>query len=201
MTSWFCGIEWSGLMEPAELVHHLRRRRSMLGIRGGYDSVVAYLCGVKQGSGGGWLNGFQELVELKFGQTTSLGWPSLCLKLEPEIDPSDPDVDQQRIDRLLDLLDEYVTMDLGHSHQRLMIEWVVMNQAGRGFDPDLNRYSVSPAGPTLSIEEVAAELGCDTSGVWDLIRSGGLRAGREAGVVRIRQAELDRYRDASTADN
>ncbi len=111
-----------------ELLDGLEKRPGMYGISG-YDQLVIFLTGLHQGSGA--LVGFQELVELKFGEPSSVGWPSLISKIEPVL--ADDASDDERRTRLLDLLREFVCFDSG-PHGRVGARYsVVAGQAARWY--------------------------------------------------------------------
>lgn len=182
-------------MGQREIIDYLERRPEMLGVARTYDAAVTYLLGLDMASHGGFLCGFQELVELKAGRTSSLGWPVLLLHLEPGLGADSPEVD--RLERLFAVLKEYVNVDCGGSldRRRIYHEWTLMAQAKSGYNPDLIRHRQSPAPDTVTLAEAANLLGVSLDGALDLIHDGVLSASRIGGVVHISRTSIPATED------
>ncbi len=151
-----------------------------------YDSATTYLLGLDLGSGGGALAGFQELVELKFGRPSSVYWPGLVPQIDPPVDS-----DSDRLNRLFELLEEYLTVDGGlHGRRRLYHEWVILAQGTTSYRPEMERFGSSPEPATVSLDEAAALLGTNRRGVLERIRQRELRYGRIEGDVRVLKESL-----------
>lgn len=168
-----------------ELLDGLEYRPSMYGVaKGSYESVVAYLMGLDQGSGGAALAGFQELVDLKFGSPSPVGWPGLVPQLDPPVGFDGTDDD--RLARLFGLLREYVCVDAGsRGRRRLYHEWVLMAQRTDHYRPEMQRFGTSPEPATISLDEAASRLGTDRADVLERLRTRELRCGRLGGDVRV----------------
>lgn len=165
-------------MEPLD---GLEKRPGMY-LSGNYEQTVSYLLGLDNGTGV--LAGFQELVELKLGEESSVAWSALIPKINPPIPESGPD--EERRARLFELLREFVCLDGGmHGRRRIFQEWVLMIQATRNYDPALIRYSQSPAPLAISVDEAAELLGTDRTGILSLAKDHKIRHGRVGGQVLI----------------
>lgn len=63
----------------------------------------------------GFLAGSQELVELKYGSTRSVHWSALISSLVESDTGVDAASDRDQLERLLDLLDEFLAVDPGRA--------------------------------------------------------------------------------------
>lgn len=137
-------------------------------------------CG--RGDNRGALTGFREFVELKFGSQSSIHWWSLALEIEPSVQDESDDA---KVNRLLDLLEEFLAVDVGlQGRRRLFHEWLAL----RPLDVDLVRFGRSPPPTKVSVDDAMRLLGVDRREVFGLIRDGRLgTVGRVGAEVRIRQ--------------
>jgi excisionase family DNA binding protein len=178
-------------MDAWQMVAELRARRRMYIPEGSYAAVVAFLVGFDEAHSGGLLAGFQEFVELKFGSHSSIDWSTLALRIEPTVEEH---ADDAKVDRLLDLLEEFLAVDGGlHGRRRLFHEWLAL----RTPDADLLRFSQSPAPATVSVDDAARLLAVDRREVFRLIHEQRLgKVGRVGSDVRIQQEAVQTMLDA-----
>lgn len=180
-------------MEISDLVNALRTRPRAWMPDSTYAGIVTFMIGYDTGRSGGLLNGFQELVELKYGEPSNVIWWSLV----PRIAAAGADVaglsDGQKVDVLLDLLDEFLTVDRGSVHKlrRIYSEWAQMAVATEA-SRDLLRYSSSPPPDTITIDAATERLGMSRREVLRMIRSGQIRhVGRRGPDVMVAVADLE----------
>jgi hypothetical protein len=164
------------------MVAGLRTRRRRYLPDDSYSAVVAWLLGFDDAGLGVVLTGFQEFVELKFGSHSNVVWWSLALEIEPAVVEESDDT---KVNRLLDLLEEYLVVDTGlQERRRLYHEWLAL----RPPDVDLLRFHASPAPTTVSVDDAMRLLGVDRHELFGLIHDGRLgMVGRVGAEVRIRQ--------------
>ena len=180
-------------MSLAQIVAALRSRRGMWLVRDDYESVVSFLMGYQEGSSG--LTGFQELIELKYGRTSNVHWSTLAVSLRWAESEAGGPSEEAKIAWLLDLIDEFLTIDAGETlkTRRLFYEWVMMAQTESSHDADLLRYSRSPAPEIVSLNVVAGRLGVDQATVLALVRERALSASRHGADVLITAESLNSY--------
>jgi len=173
------------------LIDGLRHRPGMWISDGSYQSVSTFLLGVEHA---GELVGLQELIELKFGEPSNLHWVGLVPKIEPAIEMEREGADAAAVARLLDVVEELVTIDdAGRGYRRLMYEWVLMGQRQPWFDGTMERLRDPEADACVEVAATAELLSIDRSEVLQLIRSRTLRAERIGGSVQIYRSSIDEY--------
>lgn len=179
-------------MDLIALVDGLRNHRGMYLQGESYADVANFLVGVNHS---GALNGIQELVDLKFGRPSSVHWVGLIHQIEPAIDVNDEGADELAVQRLLDVLEELITIDQRRNGLRvLMYDWVCMAQAQSWFDDHRLRFDVAANELELvDLDTASVMLSLSRSEVLSLVRDRRLRAGRVGAEVHVSRATVERY--------
>ena len=109
-------------MTPRMLVWNLQKRPSMFGVRNRYENYTAFLRGYQFSEDADWLVDFGPWLARIVGNGENLGWESQVLRIAFPEDASlrafykdrSTDIDRDAVDKLFDLLNEYLT-ELGYA--------------------------------------------------------------------------------------
>lgn len=186
-----------------ELLRKVRQRPGMYGVGNNLREIHAFIHGLDAGTSYRLLDGFREFLILKTGGGENLGWPSLVNLLvigaseHRSRSPESPDEEQMVLDATFELLDEFLAeMRSPHRRERLHHEFVLWQQSQSHYNPNLIRFSRSPAPDVLTVDEAAALLGVKRSAVFDLLAEGRLSDGRLGAEVFITTKSVHHLRDA-----
>ena len=101
-------------MDYRKLFSDVHARPGLWGLRdGSFATCTAFVLGVDAGSDHELLTGFREWLVVRFDGGNNLAWTGLVLRLAfPDFDggPMPPDGDQQAVDTLFGLLDEFLAL-------------------------------------------------------------------------------------------
>jgi hypothetical protein len=159
-----------------------------------YETLVAFLTGFAMGEGAGPMTGFREFLVLKADVGNNLSWFGLARRLTGlgTGGPATAEQDRAAVDGLLDLLDEFLAEVEVLGIGPILREHQTWLQRQEWYDADLERFHVSPAPPTLTVDDAAARLKVERSAVFDLIARREVAAGRiGADVVVFERAVED----------
>lgn len=179
-------------MDYRELLRQVRLRPGMFlpGPTHDFWELVAFVRGLEMGQPD-LLAGFREYLVLKLDGCDNLAWSSLVIRLAiPDADkfttpgaPSrTPAEDRAAMDKLFEVLDEFLAETELSGHRAIYREYWLWQQSRPWYDLDLERYRSSPAPAMVSLDDAATQLGLNRTELLDSMvhkRVSPARAGSE----------------------